>query len=149
VNTNIIRFAELILWRAEIAAANDGDLGEAARLVDLIRERASDPSTWVKNSDGSDAANYQIGLYSDNGGFPSQEFALDAILYEHRLEMALEGHRFFELVRLGRASEILNSYLSRNQFREYLEGLSFGNANRYYPIPQTIIDLSQGVITQN
>lgn len=147
VNTNIIRFAEVLLWRAEVAAS-ESDLGMAAMYVDMLRERANNPEGRVKKADGTDAANYMVGLYRDNGGFPDQDFAFDAILYEHRLEMALEGHRFFELVRLGKAESVINTYLGSNQFRSYLEGKTFNSSNSYYPIPQSIIDLSGGKITQ-
>ncbi|MGB5820649.1 MAG: RagB/SusD family nutrient uptake outer membrane protein [Saonia sp.] len=149
IQTNLIRFSEVLLWRAEIAVA-DGNLMLAANLVDQVRARNIDPSTWVKEADGvTNAANYAIGLYTDNGGFPNATFAMNAVLTEYRLETALEGRRFFDLVRRGVAKEILDAYLSRNQFRSYLNGVSFPNSRGIYPIPQEIIELSAGVIQQN
>lgn len=148
INTNIIRYAEVLLWRAEVAVS-EGDLVTAADFVDMVRERAANSAYFVKRDDGSDAANYVIGLYGDNGGFPDQAYAEEAILLEHRLEMALEGHRFFDLVRRGRANMILNTYLQSEQFRGYLEGASYTDDKGVYPIPQQIIDLAGGALTQN
>lgn len=148
INTNIIRYSEILLWRAEIAAA-EGDLATAAMYVDMVRARAANPNTWVKNDDGSDAANYVIGLYGDNGGFPDQAYAEQAVLFEYRLETALEGHRFFDLVRRGTADGILNTYVQEDNTRSYLQGVTFEPTDRYFPIPQTAIDLSGGIIEQN
>ena len=148
INHNVIRLAEVILWRAEVAAAN-GDLGTAATLVDLIRARSADPSTFVLREDGTPAANYMLGLYTDNGGFPDQDFAEAAIVYEHRLEMAMEGHRFFDLARRGLLMETMNSYVNRPQFRGYLTNATFVAGREIYPIPTDISDLSNGAFTQN
>lgn len=149
IQTNLIRFAEVLLWRAEIAAS-EGDLALAVTLVDRVRARNTDPSTWVKELDGvTNAANYSIGLYNDNGGFPSVAFAENAVLMEYRLETAMEGRRFFDVVRRGKGQEIFNAYVSRTQFRDYLNGVAFNPTRGIYPIPQEVIDLSQGVIKQN
>ncbi len=148
INTNIIRFSEVLLWRAEIAA-DEGDLGTAVTYVDRVRARAANPAGWVKRDDGTDAANYVIGLYADNGGFSDIDFAQEAILFEYRLETALEGHRFFDLVRRKKADQVLNGYLTREQFRSYLSSATYADTKSIFPIPQSVIDLSKGVIKQN
>ncbi|UOB18803.1 RagB/SusD family nutrient uptake outer membrane protein [Abyssalbus ytuae] len=150
INTNIIRFSELLLWRAEIHAANN-QLTDAAILVDRVRSRAANPEGWVKNDDGTDAANYVIGLYTDNGGFPDQAYAQEAILFEYRLETALEGHRFFDLVRRGGtlASDVLNTYVSNDGTRSYFVGVSYIDDKKYFPLPQPAIDLSGNILQQN
>ncbi len=148
INTNIIRFSELLLWRAEIAAA-EGDLGTAVTYVDMVRARVANPDTWVKNDDGTDAANYNIGLYADNGGFPDQNYAEQAVLFEYRLETALEGHRFFDLVRRGIAAQVLQNYVDNDNTRTYLSGVTYVATADIFPIPQAAIDLSGGIIEQN
>jgi len=148
INTNIIRFSEVLLWRAEVAA-DEGDLVTAVNYVDMVRTRAANPAGWVKREDGSNAANYVVGLYADNEGFPSVEFAEEAILFEYRLETALEGHRFFDLVRRGKASEVLNAYIAGDKTRGYLVGASYIDNAAVFPVPQSVIDLSMGVIEQN
>jgi hypothetical protein len=59
-----------------------------------------------------------------------------AIKDERRWEFAMEGYRFYDLVRWNDAISTLGS-------------LGYTNKCRYYPIPQKVIDLSAGVITQN
>ena len=148
INTNIIRYAEVLLWRAEVAAA-ESDLATALMYVDMVRARAANDLTWVKNGDGSDAANYNIGLYADNGGFPDQTYAEQAVLFEYRLETALEGHRFFDLVRRGIAAEVLQEYVDSDDTRTYFAGVVYTPTAAVFPIPQIAIDLSGGIIEQN
>ena len=61
----------------------------------------------------------------------------DAIIHERRVELAMEGHRFWDLVRTGKAAEVLGAY-----------GFVTGK-HEVLPIPQSEIDLSQGSLTQN
>lgn len=149
IQTNLIRYSEILLWRAEIAVS-ESDLNTAVTLVDQVRQRNMDPDTWVKENDGvTNAANYAIGLYADNGGFPDVTFAMNAVIMEYRLETAMEGRRFFDLVRRGIAKEVLDGYTSRPQFRSYLNGVTFPATRGIYPLPQEAIDLSFGALTQN
>ncbi|WP_298238586.1 RagB/SusD family nutrient uptake outer membrane protein [uncultured Algibacter sp.] len=151
IQTNLIRYAEILLWRAEIAAS-ESDLMTAMNLVDEVRARNMDSANWVKENDGvTDAANYAIGLYEDTypGGFPDATFAMNAVVMEYRLETALEGHRFFDLVRRGIAEQVLNGYLSRPQFRGYLSSASFTVKRSIYPLPQEAINLAFGALNQN
>lgn len=146
IQTNIIRFAEVLLWRAEIAAL-ENDLGTALQLVNRVRIRAANPNGVVRDANGDPAANYVISTYTS---FPDQDFALKAVYFEQRLETALEGHRFFELVRQGRAAQVLNDYVAVEAIRQpELAGATFQPFAEIYPIPQNVVDLSQGVIQQN
>jgi hypothetical protein len=61
----------------------------------------------------------------------------DIILHERRVELALEGHRFWDLVRTDRAADVLGPL-------GFIEG-----QHELMPIPQSEIDLSQGSLTQN
>lgn len=153
INTNIIRFAEVLLWRAEIMAAlGEGDLGVS--LVDRVRTRAANPNDFVKELDGSGnptatpAANYVVGTY---GTFSGQDQAIKAVAHEYRIETALEGHRFFDLVRRGKAAQVLNSYLSvETTKRPHLSSASFTpGVNERYPIAQIVIAVSNGQLKQN
>ncbi|WBL24327.1 RagB/SusD family nutrient uptake outer membrane protein [Zunongwangia sp. HGR-M22] len=149
LNYYIIRFGEVILWKAE-AAAELGKLEEARQLVNQIRERAKN-SAYVKTLDGSeDAGNYQIELY--NSPWTDQNAAIEAVRMESRLELALEGHRFFNLVRWGIADKVINDYLEvEKNRRSHLSNAEFSaGKNEYMPIPQAYIDgLEDGLVTQN
>jgi hypothetical protein len=142
-NYNIIRFADVLLMSAE-AEVEAGSLAKAKDLVNRVRARAADPSGWVPGS----PANYKVGLYP---AFASQDFGRMAVRFERRLELAMEGHRFFDLVRWGIAAETLNAYIAKEKsLRSYLNNANFiKGKSEYFPIPQGEIDLSQGSLTQN
>jgi len=149
-NVNIIRFADVLLWAAE-CAAQAGDLNAAMGYVNQVRTRASDPTGWVYAGSDYDASNaiyktqttpadnYKIGLYTS---FPSQAYALEAIYMERRLELSMEGQRFFDLVRWGIAGTVLNAYYDRFRNIMPLKKNAHWTAgkNEHYPIPQSEID---------
>lgn len=149
LNYYIIRYAEVVLWRAE-AAVEINKLEEARALVNQIRNRAAN-SAYVKTLDGTaDAANYNIKPYSTI--WTDQTAARTAVHLENRLEMAMEGHRFFNLVRWGKADTVLNAYLLVEKTRRtHLTNAMFTKGkNEYFPIPQRYIDaLPKGAVTQN
>ena len=62
-NTRIIRFADVLLLAAE-TEAELGSLEKAREYVNLIRKRAANPAGFVKNPDGSPAANYVVNEYT-------------------------------------------------------------------------------------
>jgi len=137
-NYRAYKLSHIILWRAE-CAVEDGDLELARQLVNRIRRRAMN-SNIVRLDDGTPAANYHIEKYPS---FPDVEYARDAVRFELRLEFAMEGHRFFDLVRWGIAEKVLNEYLEvEKEKRLYLQSAHFDkNKDEYAPIPQSEIDL--------
>ncbi|MET1260379.1 RagB/SusD family nutrient uptake outer membrane protein [Flagellimonas sp. DF-77] len=148
INYHFMRYADVLLMAAE-AAVETGDLGTALNYVNQVRDRAKNMS-YVQNMAGdADAANYQIEPYP---AFADAGFARQAVRFERRLELAMEGHRLFDLRRWGVTVDILNEYVQN-------EARTIGNfgtkANPYearmdlLPIPITAIDLSGGVLTQN
>lgn len=155
-NFMIIRFADVLLMAAE-AEVEVGSLEKAREYVNLVRSRAANASAFVKNLEGTaDAANYVISTY--DLPWTDQTAARNAVRFERKLELALEGHRFYDLVRWGNAAEVLNAYLSyeASKLSNQFGGATFtAPADEYLPIPQTEIDL-QGkddsggnVLTQN
>ena len=158
VNIHLFRYADLLLLLAE-AEVETGDLNGARLIVNQIRARAgvkaqgpgtdaasiavpiNDPSiTW---------ANYQIGLYPS---FPDQAYARNAVRWERRLELAMEGQRFFDLRRWGIAAATLNAYINgvgggaeksaaRRLYKAGAE--TFAARHAWYPIPAIQIELSR------
>lgn len=150
MNYNIIRFADVLLMAAE-CEVELGNLEKAREYVNRVRARATYPAGFVKRGDGSDAANYVIGLYEN--AWTNAEEARKAVRFERKLELSGEGHRFFDLVRWGVANEEINKYL---QYEGAILKWSIGgayftpNKNEYYPIPQSEIDiLGEDILKQN
>ncbi len=147
-NYTFIRFADVLLWTAE-CEVEVGSLANALALVNQVRSRIKDnPSTWTKTAGGANVANYQIGLYL---AFPDQATARKAVRFERKIELAMEGHRFFDLVRYGTADVELNAYIAKEKAkRTFFTGVAFTKGkNEYFPIPQSQIDLSKGALKQN
>ena len=145
-NIRVLRFAEILLLRAEVAV-EENDLQTALDLVNKIRERAA--NCVVTDSNGDPAADYVVKKYTS---FPDQEYARKAVRFENRLELAMEGHRFFDLVRWGIAAETINDYLEvEKSKRSYLNNTVFKKGiNEYLPIPQIQIDIEgRDVLKQN
>lgn len=149
MNVLIIRYADVILMAAE-AEVELGNFEAARALVNQVRARAANPASWVKRSDGSNAANYVIGLYNTPWGDAAT--ARNAVRFERKLELSGEGHRFFDLVRWGVANDVMNAYLTYEgaKLPVALGGSHFTpNQDEYFPIPQTQIDRQAGVLKQN
>ncbi len=147
-NYNIMRYADILLMAAE-CEVEGGDYEQARDYVNMIRERASNADYFVKDANGNNAANYQISTYDSPWTDP--DVARKAVRFERRLELALEGHRFFDLVRWGIALDVINNqYLPEESTkRTYLSGVQLTEQYLRHPIPLNAIDLSQGTLTQN
>lgn len=145
LNVNLIRLADVYLMAAE-CYAEVPNLGKALEMVNKVRERAGKLAP-KKTTGGANAANYQVGQYP---AFPDKAFALNAIRFERRLELALEGHRFYDLVRWGIAKEVIESYAAFEgiYLSAYL-GTTVNTHNNYFPIPLSQIDRSGGTLKQN
>ena len=160
-NYNVIRFADVILWAAE-CEAEIGSLSQSETYVNMVRARAANPSGWVhtyidnanptKGFTNTPAANYKVGLYNGEFTAKGQAYAREAIRFERRLELGMEGHRFFDLQRYdngtGYMSDVLNAYLQHEvkvpKFNPVIFlGATFKKGKtEIYPIPQIQIDLS-------
>lgn len=119
INHRVLRYADVLLMKAE-AANESGDGATASATLELVRKRARGGNNAV------------LPLIA----FVSKEQMRQAIKDERRWELAMEGYRFYDLVRWGDASAQLGA-------------LGYTNRCRYYPIPQKAIDLSAGALVQN
>jgi hypothetical protein len=115
-NRKILRYAGLLLIAAE-AANQLGQTDLALDYLNRVRTRA-------------------IGM---EAAYPTTDQATlsDLILAEKRAELAFEGERFYDLVRTGRAADVLGPL-----------GFESGK-NELFPIPQSEIDITEGSISQN
>lgn len=119
-NRRIIRYSDVLLMAAEALNENNKP-NEALVFLNEVRERARQgDETILPDITETD-----------------KDALREIILNERRVELALEGHRFWDLVRTGRTAEVLAP-------RGFVEG-----KHELLPIPQNQIDLSQGSLTQN
>jgi hypothetical protein len=170
-NYNMIRFADILLWAAEVEV-EVGSLEKAETLVNMVRARAANKDGWVKKYVDDDpakgytnipAANYKIGLYKGQFTAGGKDYARKAVRFERKIELAMEGHRFFDLQRYdngtGYMADVLNAYIAHETTIpgydfQYMKGATFKKGkNEVFPIPQTQIDLSTvdgtSVLVQN
>lgn len=162
VNIHMFRYADLLLMLAE-AEVEVGSLENARAIVNQIRTRAgvkvqgpgTDAATIaVAPTDPRVAAyaNYKIGTYDTP--WTVQATARQAVRDERRLELAMEGQRFFDLRRWGIAETVLNAYIATEKTRrlQLAGAATFAARNSLYPIPAIQIQLSKGAgagMTQN
>ncbi len=149
LNWQIIRYADLMLWKAEALIEIGEDLETARTLINAVRQRAMN-SAFVKDFDdpAKDAANYNIGLYPATGW--NQDYARKALRTEMRLEKALEGERYFDLVRWGIAREVMTRYFeAEKDTRVYYKNAKFDDGEEYFPIPVAQYNFSLGQYVQN
>jgi hypothetical protein len=150
-NTEILTYTAVLLWKAE-ALIELGREDEALPIINDIRSRAANSTDRVSYADGTTYSNYNISEYNPGQNITwNQENARRALRWERRMEFAMEGKRFFDLVRWGIAAETMNDYYdSESQRRPYLEPANFQeNQHEYLPIPEQQIDFSRGVYVQN
>jgi starch-binding outer membrane protein, SusD/RagB family len=153
VKMHLFRYADLLLLLAEAnVEAPTGSLLEATTIVNEIRARAGvraqGPGTTratiaVPINDASITwARYRVGQYLAT--FPDQATARRAVRYERRLELAMEGQRFFDLRRWGDADTVIANYLAVERTRRgYLAGAAFAVRHHLYPLPDVQIALSR------
>jgi hypothetical protein len=169
-NINLCRYADVILWAAE-CEAQVGSLDQAEIYVNMIRQRASNPAGWVYLNAAYDASNstyspqttpagnykinlYPAGTFSANG----KDYAIRAIKMERRLELAMEGHRFFDLSRWDRDSPgsmaaVLNAYVAKEKNRSSFYVVNntatfTAGVNEFFAIPQVEIDAENSTGTE-
>jgi hypothetical protein len=151
----MIRYADVLLMLAECQIETN-DLPGALDNINAVRARAENPAGFVKkiDTDGKEtttpAGNYVISQYTTLG---TQDNARLALRMERKLELGMEGHRWFDLNRWGNTVTELNRILTYEKTMTWGNNL-YGNAtvgpeDVTYPIPQRQIDLSVGTLQQN
>lgn len=160
-NVDLCRYSDVLLWAAE-CEAEIGSLDKAETYVNMVRTRAANPNGYVylnatynaSNSTFSPqttpADNYLVNPYPTSAfSSQGQTYARNAIRMERRLELAIEGHRFFDLARYdngtGSMAATLNAYVnvekSRRGFYLVNNTAKFTQGvNEYFAIPQIEID---------
>jgi hypothetical protein len=151
MNFDILRYDDVLLMKAEALIELDRQ-AEALPLINQIRERAKNSTGRLKMADGTPISNYKIETYVDGVNCNwTKDYARKALQYERRMEFAMEGPRFFDLVRWGIAAEVLNKHFAKEKTRfVFLQNANFTKGrDEYLPIPQAQINLVSGIYVQN
>ena len=160
MNYHVIRFADILLMRAEVAYF-EKDYATVIDIVNQIRTRAAKGFVAAEEGtvgsysmenlvDGKTvagaAANYRIGLYP--ASYATADKAWDALEREIRLEFGMEGHRWFDIARWGKAAERLNAYAKAESkyLGKFINTYQTNWVN--FPIPQSEIQTAQGRFVQ-
>ncbi|MDR2683871.1 MAG: RagB/SusD family nutrient uptake outer membrane protein [Prevotellaceae bacterium] len=132
VNTKVIRFADVLLMYAEACVAT-GDLANAAAALNTVRQRARGAEAVLPD--------FPYGSYSINA-----EDLTKAIRHERRVELAMEGHRWFDLCRWGIAGDVMEAYRTTPgvESKEAQADMTpfTKNKNELFPIPREEMNLS-------
>jgi starch-binding outer membrane protein, SusD/RagB family len=128
MNIRLIRYADVVLMAAE-AAFQLGQTGKALDYVNQIRRRAR---------------------MSGDTGFPLDLTAINSIediAHERRIELAMEGHRFFDLVRMGLAERFIGG-ITLDALGDDFKVNFVKDKHEFWPIPNREVQLSQGALVQ-
>jgi hypothetical protein len=139
LNYTIMRYSDVLLMAAE-AEIEVGSMETARTLINRVRTRAA--NSPLKNG-AVNAANYLVNLYTVP--FADKDAARKAVRFERKLELGMEGHRFFDLVRWGTAATEIAAYLNLEKIRRptTLNNTVFtAGKHEYAPIPDFAISQS-------
>lgn len=144
LNFCFLRYADVLLLKAE-ACVERNDLSRALTLVNEVREKAKrsiDMSYQPVDLDPVQA-NYKVEPYPS---FTSQDMARQAVRMERRLELAMEGHRWFDLVRWGEAVQVMNAFFaSEAAFHAYYTDANMTEDELFLPTPYEEVLNSNGL----
>lgn len=136
LNYIIIRYADVMLMKAEALIEQGEGLDEARDLINQVRAKAArsvDP-LYTPVDCNPMVANYAVGQYSATAW--NQEYARRAVRHERRIELAMEGLRWFDLLRWGNAVEVVNRYYQfETEYQPYYSGANLSADELYFPVP--------------
>ena len=121
------RYADVLLLKAEALIMKDSpDLDGAANIINQVRNRVGLPELTAAAK-------------------ANKENLLNAYLKERRMELAFEGQRWFDLVRLDKVEEVMNAVYAKDSGRKSLV-YKFDENSYRMPIPQASIDINKNLV---
>ncbi|MCI7120178.1 MAG: RagB/SusD family nutrient uptake outer membrane protein [Prevotella sp.] len=146
LNYCIIRYSDIVLLKAEALIEQNKQLDEARTLINDVRKKAqrSIDGNYTPQDLDPFNANYNVGLYPSEGW--TQEYARKAVRMERRLELAMEGNRWFDLLRWNTAVSTVNAYMqSEQRYHTYYAGNSISEDELYFSVPYEEVNNSNGL----
>lgn len=130
INTKVIRYADVLLMYAEACVENDNTT-TAKWALEEVRKRARGSNTAI------------LPAFPNYRGYTDiKPDLIKAIRHERRIELAMEGHRWFDLTRWGIAKEVMDAYKAtetpevKQQMADFIAG-----KHELFPIPEEEIKL--------
>lgn len=122
----VLRYSDVLLMYAE-ALNETGNTTTALAFLNQVRKRAGLP---------------------DKTSLSQADFRL-AVEQERFVELCFEGHRWWDLVRTGRAIPVMNAFFARNNIRNGATVVTVQEYQLLSPVPQGQIDVNPSLIKQN
>ena len=122
-----MRYADILLLKAEgLIMRSFPDLNGAANIIDEIRtkRKLSKLPTNVKGN---------------------KELMLDALLKERRMELAFEGQRWYDLVRLDKVESVMNALNVKDSGRR-ARLVNFTEDSYRLPIPLSVLQMNSNLV---
>lgn len=147
LNFIYIRYADILLLHAESLIEQNQNLVIAMNEINDVRRKAQktleQANTYQPVDINPMLADYKVGLYQS---FPNQEYARKAVRMERRLELAMEGQRWFDLVRWGVVIETMNAYYKNESvYESYYLDAAISNNEIYWPVPYEEVNNANGL----
>lgn len=146
LNFCLIRYADILLLKAEALIELNTDLETARTLINDVRNKAkrSIDGTYTPRELNPLLASYKVEPYPADGW--TQDYARRAVRMERRLELAMEGNRWFDLVRWGNVVEVMNEYFNtEKELRTYLQDAAMTEDEIFLAIPLSEVQNSGGL----
>lgn len=147
-----IRYSEVLLIYAEALLKTNSSTTEVAKYINEVRRRAF--VTTSKVDEPAVSRLFQQGLRQISESEFTSTFAvkptdnlMQAIKHERRVELALEGFRLYDLIRWNDYTTVMKAFYTKYGFAD--KGVNAGDNSWPFPIPQTEIDRSNGMLVQN
>ena len=131
INNKVIRYADVLLMYAE-ACIETNNLAKGAEALEQVRAR-------TRGANPSILPAFPYGNYSNN-----LDDLRKAVRHERRVELAMEGHRWFDLCRWGIAKETMDAYKATESAEAQAEMAPFiKGVHELFPIPSQEMDLNK------
>lgn len=149
INFPIIRYSDVLLMLPEAEYRANGTVSaEAWEGLNQVRRRGYGKDIYTPDP----SVDLVQGAAIAADPYPGLETVLAQILDERHWELCFEGHRWADLVRFGRLQQVYHDVLLYDDFwSQYFDPYRNNCLEKHsvFPVPQSVIDSSNGAIEQN
>ncbi|MET3113211.1 hypothetical protein AAKU52_000933 [Pedobacter sp. CG_S7] len=147
-----IRYSEVLLVYAEALLKTNASNVDVVKYINEVRKRAFVTTSKIdqpaiSRKFGQGLAAVSEAEFNATLAVKITDNLLKAIKQERRVELALEGFRLYDLVRWNEYASTMSTFYTKYGFAD--KGVNAGENSWPFPIPQTEIDRSNGVLVQN